>query len=530
MKFNELKTVYSKGLDQYMIELEVNAMQAPTGEPQTKFIERLIQDWEGSTKLEDMNMADKYMNEGNQAIKDKLRVAVDADGQLLQLPHLSNTRLSHAFLPQLTEQKINYLLAKELTITSDDEAYTEKLREYLDKSFIRLLKTLGEHAITYGLAWLYVYYDRFGNMKFKRVSSKDVIPIWADSDKTILDALIHKFIIEEYDDEGKATDVLYVNYYDDEGVWKYKKVNGNLVRINDLPNGHFHYNLDKEDSQGEADGKEQEGMFSRIPFIAFRYNRNEKPLLNKIKSLIDEYDAIRSANADIIKDTPNSIMVIKNYQGLGSETPEKDISRFMRNVFNTRMAFVMDDGDVSYLSNPFDDLNYKNHAEQIRKNIYEFGGGIDVQEANFGHASGVAIRFRYKPLTQDCYAMGNEFIDALDKLKWFIDFDLYHNGGIDYRKNRVDFVFNGDAILDETEKIANIKNSWGIVSEKTALEQHPFVENAEEEMKQKRKEEEEMLARYGEIPQDTDLKSKWGMDEFLTSEDTGKGTDLDERG
>ena len=40
MKFNELKTVYSKGLDQYMIELEVNAMQAPTGEPQTKFIDR----------------------------------------------------------------------------------------------------------------------------------------------------------------------------------------------------------------------------------------------------------------------------------------------------------------------------------------------------------------------------------------------------------------------------------------------------------------------------------------------------------
>lgn len=513
-----------------MIEFEINAMKAPTGQPQTKFIERQIQEWEGSLHLKEMIDSELYMNEGNQAIKSKVRVAVDAEGKLLQLPHLSNTKLSHAFLPELTEQKVNYLLAKELTITSSDDVYTEHLRTYMGKSFIRLLKTLGENAITYGVAWLYVYYDRYGVLKFKRVSSKDVIPIWADSDKTILDALIHKFIIEEYNDEGDKKDVLYVNYYDDEGVWKYKRVDGVLTKLDEKPEGHFRYYNDPEDSVGEADGEEIEGKFSRIPFIAFRYNRNEKPLLNKIKTLIDEYDDIRSANADIIKDTPNSIMVVKNYQGLGSDNPEQDIGRFMRNVYNTRMAFVMDDGDIRYLNNPFDDLNYKNHAEQIRRNIYEFGGGIDIQEANFGHASGVAIRFRYRPLTQDCYAMGNEFIEALDQLKWFIDFDLYHKGLSDYRATNVEFIFNGDAILDETEKIANIRNSWGIISEKTALEQHPFVENAEEEVAQKRKEEEEMLTRMGEMPYDTDIKSKWGTDEFLTSEDSGKGTSLDERG
>ena len=533
MTFQELSRMYDRNINHLMIQESISAVQAPTGEPQKMFIEKMINEHLGSEELREMIVAEQYMHEENRAIQEKKRFVVDAEGGTLPLPHVSNTKLSHPFLNQLTNQKVNFLLAREFTISTENETYAKELGQYLGKSFVRQLKTLGESAITHGKAWLYIYYDRHGNMRFKRIPAREIIPFWGDSDHTILDALIHYYTIGDYGEDGEMREVLHVDYYDDEGVWKYIKVGDELELQPDMPKGHFRYILDEdaEDSRGEADGQEIETKFNRIPFICFRYNRNEKPLLNKIKSLIDEYDDIRSSNADIIKDTPNSIMVVKNYQGLGSETPEKDIGRFMRNMYNTRIAFVNEDGDVGYLKNEFEDLNYKNHAEQIRKNIYEFGGGIDAQEANFGHASGVAIRFRYQPIRQDCDAMANEFIEALEQLTWFIALDLHLKGKGDYRNEKVDFIFNYDAILNETETIANLRNSMELLSLQTLIERHPYVTDSRQELERIKEEQEERLKLMEELDGTKDtLGSRWGSDEFLESEASGEGQVVDERG
>lgn len=53
---------------------------------------------------------------------------------------------------------------------------------------------------------------------------------------------------------------------------------------------------------------------------------------------------------------------------------------------------------------------YKTHIEQTRKDIYEFGRGVDTQASNFGSApSGIALRFLYSDLDLDASLMETEF-------------------------------------------------------------------------------------------------------------------------
>ena len=60
---------------------------------------------------------------------------------------------------KLTNQKVTYLLSKELAIQSDDEKFNDLVTDYIDKKFLKMLKNVGRDAIVNGIAWLQVYYE-----------------------------------------------------------------------------------------------------------------------------------------------------------------------------------------------------------------------------------------------------------------------------------------------------------------------------------------------------------------------------------
>ena len=61
------------------------------------------------------------------------------------------------------------------------------------------MRNLGEGAWIGGKSWLYLYYDA-GELVFKRLPADEVLPFWADADHTILDAAVHVYAVEEYDE------------------------------------------------------------------------------------------------------------------------------------------------------------------------------------------------------------------------------------------------------------------------------------------------------------------------------------------
>ena len=264
------------------------------------------------------------------------------------------------------------------------------------------------------------------------------------------------------------------------------------------PGGHFSVLQNKVDSNNEPvlDGKgnqlteEISAVWGKIPFVAFKYNAEEIPLLQWTKSLIDDYDTNTSDTSNNLQDIPNSIKVVKNYDGTSKE-------EFTENLNTFRTAFVSEDGDMKSLETKLDVASMDSHLDRTRKDIFVAGNGVDTQETDLGNASGIALQFRTMDLETDMEDMGDELSAGLEELLWFVKLDLQSKGKGDYSDVNVDTIFNLSTVVNKTDIADIAAKSTGIISEKTIIANHPWVEDVDAEvaqfkLEQKQKQDEEM--------------------------------------
>lgn len=468
---------------------------------QIAFIQAMITEFEDSEAYKLMQVAQRYYENDADAIRDKKRMVIAKDMEnnavLKESKVLSNNRLQHNFMKKLTRQKIGYMLGKPFTLTEaradDPEAkkFFEALGDYLDLPFYKFIKNVARDSIVKGIGWVQVYYNEAGHIKMRRCEPEEIIPLWADSDHTILSALIRKYQVEQYTGENKKT-IKYVEYYTHDGVYYYVYNDaGNLVNNPDVlinPGSHFY--LKPEDAESE----EPVGVnWAEIPFIPFKYDPDEQSLLSRIKSLVDDYDKKTSGISDTIDDHPNSVTVVKNYDGASKE-------EFVQNKNEYRTIFVQGDGDARSLETSLNVSDLDKHIQRLREDIYEFGQGVDTANKDIRDTSGVALRFLYADLDMDCVDWGGEVQWSLMKLLWFLQQDIIFKYGVDYTKVKYNIVFNTDVIINESETVTNCMNSLGIVSGRTIAANHPWTLDADKEVEALKKETEqtyELESGYG---------------------------------
>lgn len=89
-----------------------------------------------------------------------------------------------------------------------------------------------------------------------------------------------------------------------------------------------------------------------------------------------------------------------------------------------------------------------------RKDIYEFGRGVDTQSDKFGNSpSVIALKFLYQDLDFNANDIETEFQASLEQLCWFIDTHLANSGLGDYLGETVDFILNQDILINEMDTI-----------------------------------------------------------------------------
>lgn len=477
---------------------------APQGKPQDDFVEAEVQKWLSSPEREYLEVAERYYQNRND-INDYVRMTFNGKGNKVR-SKLSNTRRSHAFFRDLVDQRVRYLLSKPFSLKTDSgsagQAYDKALQEYFDDDFRRKFKNLGKYATIDGLCWLQVAYSTSGDLVFTRIPRKEVIPFWADADHTILDAVIRVYDITVYD--GKEDKVIRkIQFHTREGVWYYEIDGDGKFHedsdVTDVYQPHFYVQPEEEeetDIQLDEDGTElRTGMnWERIPFIAFKASADELSLLRLVKSLIDDYDRVSSDLSNLIKDQPESIKVAINYDGTNPE-------EFLQKLADYRVAFVSEGGDLKTISDAINIAGTYVDLDNVRRNIYHFGNGVDYSVQNFGNATGVGLKFLYGKLDAAAMDMADEFQAAFEQLVWFIDQDILLKTGQDFTGQKVDIVFNVDQIINESETISNVVNSMGVISKKTAIENHPWVTDAEEELRALAEDEsaevDALIAKYG---------------------------------
>jgi SPP1 family phage portal protein len=461
---------------------------------QEQIIQQEIKDWLSSTSRQLMIDGQRYY-QGDADILKRKRLAIGDGGELEAVDNLANNTLVHNFVRKLTDQKVGYLLSKPLSVQTENKLYKKTLDNIFNKSFMRLIKNLGKDAINKGIAWAQVYYNEHGELRFKRLPSEEIIPLWKDLEHTKLDALIRVYEVITYEGNIKKM-VQKVEYWDTTQVLRYVKYEDSLIPDVEAPEdtGHF--------SMVDGKGNIQSYAWSKIPFVYFKYNDEEQPLIKFVKSLVDDYDRNKSDNSNNLEDLPNSIYVLKNYDGV-------DLGEFRKNMSLYRAVKVSDDGGVETRNLEINVEAYKTHMEQDRKDIYEFGRGVDTQSDKFGNSpSGIALKFLYNDLDLDCNIIETEFQASLEYLLWFINNDLINTKQGDHTGESIEFIFNRDMLTNETDSINNCKSSVGIISDETIVANHPWATKDELEKILKQKKEEQSTYPPEVFPNEGDVSEE----------------------
>ena len=440
-----------------------------TSNPDIRYLETVLRKWLDSPQRQEQLLAEKYYDGDHDILKRK-RTVMNAEGGLSEVTNLPNNRLVDNQYRKLVDQKTNYVLGKPLTIATEKDEYLRLLTKIFTKRLNRRLRTLAQHAIDGGIAWVYPYYDENGNFKIEEFSAHEICPIWKDKAHTELECGMRYYPEEIFDGKGGIQTIYNVDLFTTQGITHFRYQGTSLIPAEN-PHSDYLYIGDKG------------ANWDRLPLIPFKYNAKEIPLIRNVKTLQDSLNQVLSDFQNNMEEDPRStILVLKNYDGT-------NIAEFRKNLatYGVIKVTTVDgvQGGVETLNVEVNAANYQAILMQLKRAIVENGRGFDAKEERMdGDPNQMNIESMYTDIDLDVNAMETEFQAGFEELKWFIDQYLIHQGNADYTEEEVEFIFNRDIFINEDAKIDNCVKSVGIISNKTILSRHPWVTNVEHEMKE----------------------------------------------
>ncbi len=430
-------------------------------------IVRMIREFENSDVCKCMKVGERYYKVQNDVLTRKENSEFKA-----------NNRIAHGKYKTMVDEKISYLLCKNITLKCDDEEYVKKIRELLSKRFQYQLKQLGYESSNKGIGWLHCYINELGEFKTILIPAEQCIPIWKDATRTELEGMIRVYD-SFYWILNEKKSVRHVEIWTSDTV-KYYKLENELLISTELEDGHYV-------SDGNMTG------WGKVPFVGFKNNHLEMPDISFIKSLLDSYDTSRSEVSNYIEEVKNLIFVLKGYGGA-------NLDEFMRDL-NQYRAIKIDDpeeGGVDALTPTMDITAVREHYEQLKRDIADDGQSINKDLDKFGASpSGVALKFMYAGLDLKCNLMESEYQISFEQLLYFVNQYLGINGNT--YSEEVELIFNRDMEINETEVIENCGKSRGIISNESVVANHPWVGDLEKELEELEKQE-SLDNQWGTVP------------------------------
>ena len=183
-----------------------------------------------------------------------------------------------------------------------------------------------------------------------------------------------------------------------------------------------------------------------------------------------------SGFANDMEDVQEVIFVIKNYGGT-------DKTEFMSDLKKSKLIKVEGDGGVDTIRAeiPFEARNA--FLERTRRQIFVSGMGVDPNPENFGNSSGVALKYLYSLLELKAVMLETQFRSGFAELVRAI----CSLEGIAQPK-RILQTWTRNMVQNDLETAQIAQQSVGIISDRTILANHPWVDDAESEQKQLEKE------------------------------------------
>lgn len=386
----------------------------------------------------------------------------------------ADNRIPHNFHGMLVNQKAAYMFTYPPLFDVGDKAGNKKIMKALGTKFRKVCKKLCINASNTGIAWLHFWEGDSKKLKYSVIDSRQVIPVWTDDQERRLKAVMRTY--NKVLDDGKEY-IIYEIWTENDCVSFAQEI-GNDSELLMYYSMLEHCIIDI----GHMEGNIYNHGWGKVPFIPFYNNDMETSDLDNIKALIDTYDKIYSGFVDDLEDIQEILFVLSGYGGT-------ELGEFLEKLKKYK-TIDLDADESAGLTTLTIDIPVEAREKMLtmtRKEIFEQGQGVDPQPENYGNASGEALKFMYALLELKAGLMEVEFQLSLEE---FIQVVCGHIG---VPCDEIQQTWTRNMIKNDKELADMCETSTGILSQRTVVKNHPFVENPEEEMEQIEKEKQQSL-------------------------------------
>lgn len=404
-------------------------------------------------RINDQIVAEEYYKMHNCAILERRKQLYTESGMVDDI-YSSNIKLPSGFCAELIDQKVNYSINSKMSLVVNgelaDNVFGSKWR--------RDLATTARQASIKGFA-VWQFYIEKGVVKKRMIPSEQIIPCYDDG-------VLYKVIRVYESRDGKTTKkVAEVWEGDTVSKWEQKTLNRWVCVVNKEPSMTIYSSVGGKKVASQPSG------WGVPPFAILRNNEYFSSDITKLIPLVDAFDFTNSDFANNLQDFQDVTWIVKNYDGTKP-------SEFMRDVKAYKVLKISEDGEARQETTDIPFEAKMKLLETIEDQIYKFGRGVNTSKI-VGNVTNVQIYSMYSNLDLKANDFEAEVESFVQQSASFITKGSDLNGVFDAE---VDIVFDRSMIINKEAMIQIANQSIGAVSEQTRLANHPWVDNAEDEI------------------------------------------------
>ena len=297
-----------------------------------------------------------------------------------------------------------------------------------------------------------VYQDEESNTRIIKLKPEDVITVYKNSSTKEAEYKIRLYKIST-EDTDKTT--LWAEVYSKDKIEVFKQVDSTV-----------------QGAQGKSGfvwDHDEPHIYGRIPIITLYNNEEEMSDLEKIETLVNDYDRVMSDISDEFEAFRNAYLVIKDMVMNGDS---------LQKLKEEGIVEVTDSGDMRFVTKEIQTDALNSHLERLERNIHKFAQVPDLSDENFAsNLSGVAIRFKLFGLETKCIIKERKMDKAIRQLLEVLSVPIRVKTGKEIDLRQVKIEFSRNIPMNITEIVDTVCKLEGKVDKETLLALLPFVDD-----------------------------------------------------
>jgi SPP1 family phage portal protein len=366
-----------------------------------------------------------------------------------------NSKLVNNYPKYITDVSVGYFLGIPVTYESENEAYIDRITEINDGSYEDDQNSeIGKQCSIKGRCYELLYTDEEAEIKFDMIKAEDGFIIYDNGIRPKPLLGVRTYCVT--DKTQMHEDEIRVEVYTEDIIYYYKYENGLLSEV-------------------EASKLH---IFNAVPMIEYINNDEYMGDFEIVMSLINAYNDSQSDTSNDFKAFSDAYLMLINLGG----TDNQDLQWMKEN----KILLLEEQGQAEWLIKNINDTALENYKDRLDKDIAKFSMVPNLTDENFaGQSSGISLAYKLWGLEQLTATKERKMKKSLKKRYKLIN-TVLELKNVETDNLKMSFYRNIPKNMMELAEM--LDKLGGIVSNRSKLEQVPFIENVDDEMDQIKKE------------------------------------------